>query len=106
MMKHTPEAWTVKIIEPRFHELRHDMEARIEAPLKQNGEGEPGMVYNVATLRFVAMKRSPYHILRDEGVANACRIVACVNYCGMLCLTTEALEERLERHRLMIGGDL
>ena len=73
--KHTPGPWTIKVIEPRFNELRDDMEARIEAPLKLNGEGKSGMFYNVATLSFVDMKQSRYHILRNEGVANA-RLIA------------------------------
>ena len=75
MTNHTPRPWTIKVIEPRFQDLRNDMEARIEAPLKLNGEGKLGMFYNVATLNFIAMKRSPYHILRDEGTANA-RLIA------------------------------
>ena len=82
-MKHTPGPWTVKVIEPDW-EISGDMEARIEAPTKADGYTPPEtrfteysgpMMYKVATLKFVAMKRSNFVILRDEGEANA-RLIA------------------------------
>lgn len=74
-MEHTPGPWTIQTIEPNW-DISGDMEARIQAPLKVDGFGLPGKLYNVAVLKFVQMKRSPYSILREEGEANAKLIAA------------------------------
>ncbi len=90
-MEHTPEPWTIKVIEPNW-EISGEMEARIEASVKADGEVLPDtqysgpMLYNIATLNFIAMKRNKFRILRNEGEANARRIVACVNACAGLSI--------------------
>ena len=94
-MDHTPEPWTVTVIEPNWG-ISGEMEVRIEAPVKADGEILPDtrysgpMLYNIATLNFIAMKRNKFRILRDEGEANARRIVASVNFTAGLA--TEYLE--------------
>ena len=89
-MEHTPEPWDIQIVEPRFDLLQNTGEVRLQAPFKVNGEGIPGKHYNVATLKFVSMKRYLYSIMRDEAIANARRIVACVSACKDI--STDSLE--------------